>query len=243
MDSLTGNNHMLNNIADAYVFILNYENKRRGVDRKSRLFFSTECYLILCTEKYFKNTESQDDRKKALFKQMKKEMTNAEVTTSNNIQLVFFPVVLPGHYYLLCVNFLEGTLDVIDNRFLPPKIYFEDKYGDETTKMLKAFGEFYQEVDKKSDIVSSYETRNLNMKWKSNKNNHDCGVFLLKHMKTYEGQYGKQWNSGLEKDNFEQMKRLRVEYCWKIITSEINEERKRVMKIAKKWSKKNKIDI
>ena len=66
---------------------------------------------------------------------------------------------------------------------------------------MKAFGEFYEEIDNKSAVFSTFETRNIEMKWKSNANNHDCGVFLLKHMETYEGQCQKQWNSGLEKDN------------------------------------------
>ncbi|XP_021737068.1 uncharacterized protein LOC110703595 [Chenopodium quinoa] len=126
---------------------------------------------------------------------MRKEMTNAKVTTFNNFQLVFFPAVLTDHYYLLHFNFMEGTLDVIDNMILSPNVSVEDKYGDDFTKM---------------------------------------------HMETYEGQCQKQWNSGLEKDNFEQMKRLRVEYCGNIITSEVNEERKKVLKMARKWSKINK---
>uniref|UniRef100_A0A803MF38 Ubiquitin-like protease family profile domain-containing protein n=1 Tax=Chenopodium quinoa TaxID=63459 RepID=A0A803MF38_CHEQI len=151
---------------------------------------------------------------------------------------VFFLAVLPDHYYLLYFNFMEGTLDVIDNMILSPNVSVKDKYGYDFTKMLEAFGEFYE--DKKSAIIFTYETRNVEMRWKSNQNKHDCGVFLMKHMETYEGQCQKQWNSGLEKDNFEQMKRLLVEYCGKIITSEVNEERKRMLKMARKWSKINK---
>ncbi|XP_021775469.1 uncharacterized protein LOC110739309 [Chenopodium quinoa] len=85
--------------------------------------------LIRCTKKYFKSNERQDDRMKALFDRMQQEMTTAEVTSFKSIQLVFFPVVLPDHYYLLCVNFVEGTFDLIDNRFLPPNIPFQNKYG------------------------------------------------------------------------------------------------------------------
>uniref|UniRef100_A0A803MR24 Uncharacterized protein n=1 Tax=Chenopodium quinoa TaxID=63459 RepID=A0A803MR24_CHEQI len=43
--SLIEDNHMLNNVVDAYVCLLNFENKRRGVDKKSRFFFTTECYF------------------------------------------------------------------------------------------------------------------------------------------------------------------------------------------------------
>uniref|UniRef100_A0A803LIQ0 Ubiquitin-like protease family profile domain-containing protein n=1 Tax=Chenopodium quinoa TaxID=63459 RepID=A0A803LIQ0_CHEQI len=153
--SLIEDKHMLNNVVDAYVCLLNFENKRRGVDKKSRFFFSTECYLICCTEKYFKSNERQDDRMKALFDRMQQEMTTTEVTSFKSIQL------------------------------------------------LNAFADFVHSIDSniKSDFVSSFKTRNLSMSWKSNKNKHDCGVFLLKHMETYEGESVKQWNSGLELDN------------------------------------------
>ncbi|XP_021775964.1 uncharacterized protein LOC110739794 [Chenopodium quinoa] len=243
--SLIEDKHMLNNVVDAYVCLLNFENKRRGVDKKSRFFFSTECYLICCTEKYFKSNERQDDRMKALFDRMQQEMTTTGVTSFKSIQLVFFPVVLPDHYYLLCVNFVEGTFDLIDNIFLPPNIPFHNKYGNYHRLMLNAFADFVHSIDSniKSDFVSSFKTRNLSMSWKSNKNKHDCGVFLLKHMETYEGESVKQWNSGLELDNFDQMKKLRVEYCGKIITAEVNEERNKVIRRSKKWSKENKMDI
>uniref|UniRef100_A0A803N721 Ubiquitin-like protease family profile domain-containing protein n=1 Tax=Chenopodium quinoa TaxID=63459 RepID=A0A803N721_CHEQI len=157
--SLIEDKHMLNNVVDAYVCLLNFENKRRGVDKKSRFFFSTECYLICCTEKYFKSNERQDDRMKALFDRMQQEMTTTEVTSFKSIQL------------------------------------------------LNAFADFVHSIGSniKSDFVSSFKTRNLSMSWKSNKNKHDCGVFLLKHMETYEGESVKQWNSGLELDNVDDL--------------------------------------
>ena len=47
--SLIAHNHVLNNIVDAYTYILNMENKRRGVEKVNRFFFTTEIYVCLLT--------------------------------------------------------------------------------------------------------------------------------------------------------------------------------------------------
>ena len=39
------------------------------------------------------------------------------------------------------------------------------------------------------------------MPWRSLSNKNDCGVFLMRHMQTYEAEDAEKWECGLEKDN------------------------------------------
>lgn len=36
------------------------------------------------------------------------------------------------------------------------------------------------------------------MKWRSNKNIHDCGIYVLKHMECYHGEKESEWDCGLK---------------------------------------------
>lgn len=68
------------------------------------------------------------------------------------------------------------------------------------------------------------------MKWMTKQNGTDCGVFLMRHMETFNGLDG--WNCGLEREGkaqMNQLRELRSKYAVKIITHEINEKQQEVM--------------
>lgn len=74
------------------------------------------------------------------------------------------------------------------------------------------------------------------MKWRDATNKTDCGVFLMRHMETYEGQRLEDWQVGIPVKNQEKvLNRLRVEYCAKILTHNINELREKVIEDSKNW--------
>ncbi|KAL2901056.1 Tumor necrosis factor ligand superfamily member 12 [Bienertia sinuspersici] len=130
---------------------------------------------------------------------MKKEMKHAQVNTLEKVDLVFFLVVASGHYYLLCINFMKGSLELIDNRLLDNNISF-----------LRAFATFYatfQSTKNKNmfEEICNFKTKTLKMKWRSNDNYDDCGVYLLKHMQTYHGEKDIEWENGLQLNNVDQI--------------------------------------
>lgn len=78
----------------------------------------------------------------------------------------------------------------------------------------------------------------MRMKWRDSSNKIDCGVFLLRHMETYEGQLLEEWQAGIPtcvKNQEKVLNRLRVEFCAKILTHNVNQLREKVIEDAKKW--------
>ncbi|KAL2900038.1 Basic form of pathogenesis-related protein 1 [Bienertia sinuspersici] len=142
---------------------------------------------------------------------MKKEMKHAQVNTLEKVDLVFFPVVASGHYYLICINFMKGSLELIDNRLLD-NISFVQKHKNHPRTLLRAFVTFY---------ATFHSTKNKNM---SNDNYDDCGVYLLKHMETYHGEKDIEWENGLQLNNVDHIMKLRVEYCGKIMSHKEKKE-------------------
>ncbi|KAL2922751.1 Argininosuccinate lyase [Bienertia sinuspersici] len=143
MWSLAESNHILDNIVNAWAYLLNVENKRRSPESSNRFFFTINAFVILCTDTYFHSKASLEERQEILFGIMKKEMKHAQVNTLEKVDLVFFPVVASGHYYLLCINFMKGSLELIDNRLLDNKISFVQKYKNHPRTLLRAFATFY----------------------------------------------------------------------------------------------------
>ncbi|KAL2931175.1 putative manganese-transporting ATPase PDR2, partial [Bienertia sinuspersici] len=58
------------------------------------------------------------------------------------VDLVFIPIVASGHYYLLYINFMKGSLELIDNTLLDNKISFVQKYKNHPRTLLRAFATF-----------------------------------------------------------------------------------------------------
>ncbi|KAL2924893.1 putative indole-3-pyruvate monooxygenase YUCCA3, partial [Bienertia sinuspersici] len=143
--------------------------------------------VILCTDTYFHSKALLEERQESLFDTVKKEMKHAQV---NTLEKVFFPVVALGNSYLLCIKFMKGSLELIDNRLLDNKISFVHKYKNHPRTL---------------------------MKWRSNDYYDDCGIYLLKHMETYHREKDIECENGLQLNSVDQMEKLRVEYCGKII--------------------------
>ncbi|KAL2901589.1 Protein E6 [Bienertia sinuspersici] len=107
--------------------------------------------------------------------------------------------IASGHYYLLCINFMKGSLELIDNRLLDNKIPF-----------LRAFATFYATFHSTKnknmfEEICNFKTKTLKMKWRSNDNYDDCGICLLKHMETYHGEKDIEWGNGLQLNNVDQI--------------------------------------
>ncbi|KAL2944185.1 Sentrin-specific protease 7 [Bienertia sinuspersici] len=164
---------------------------------------------------------------------MKKEMKHAQVNTLEKVDLVFFPIVASGHYYL--------------HRLLDNKISFVQKYKNHPRTLLRAFATFYATFHSTKnknmfEEICNFKTKTLKMKWRSNDNYDDCGVYLLKHMETYHGEKDIVWENGLQLNNVDQMKKLRVEYCGKIMSHKENKEHHSMQIKARKGQKNTQID-
>lgn len=55
-------------------------------------------------------------------------------------------------------------------------------------------------VKKATDLAKAPITR-LEMKWRTEKNQFDCGIYAIRHMETYKGNGVRGWESKLLTDN------------------------------------------
>ncbi|KAL2942714.1 Neutral protease NprE [Bienertia sinuspersici] len=84
------------------------------------------------------------------------------------------------------------------------------KYKNHPRTLLRAFATFYATFHSTKnknmfEEICNFKTKTLKMKWRSNDNYDDCGVYLLKHMETYHGEKDIEWENGLQLNNVDQI--------------------------------------
>lgn len=89
----------------------------------------------------------------------------------------------------------------------------------------------------KGAVVRNMDPKRLQMPWRDSINKLDCGVFMMCHMESYEGQAVKEWDCSLRKGDLEQLCTLRRQYLHTLCTTEINEHRVSIMKRAVEFEK------
>jgi hypothetical protein len=75
----------------------------------------------------------------------------------------------------------------------------------------------------------------LKISWATSNNFTDCGVFLMRHMEMYFGSKGVKFDCGFPKNEKEKKKKidnLRIKYACRMLTSETNIHREKVIKEA-----------
>ena len=69
----------------------------------------------------------------------------------------------------------------------------------------------------------------MKVRWNTNNNHVDCGIFAMRHMECYMGQPDENWSCDLPIESGEQvvkLRRLRHRYAAKILSHEMNEKSK-----------------
>ncbi|WOH14840.1 hypothetical protein DCAR_0934365 [Daucus carota subsp. sativus] len=135
----------------------------------------------------------------------------------NDVDLIFFSMTVSDHHYLLCFNIKKPSFEVIDSSALQPD--FDAKYQ---YMVLKNHS-------KVKDIASLVPVR-LEMKWRTEHNHIDCGLFVMRHMEHYQG-VSKNWDCGLAvegKVQDQQLDVLRTRYAHQILLHECNKQKHHV---------------
>nr|GMD93493.1 uncharacterized protein LOC109158392 [Ipomoea batatas] len=140
-----------------------------------------------------------EKKKQNFYERMTYEIERLQNLDINDVDLIFFPVLRHGHYFLICINAKASKLEIIDNKSLVRGVTMKDKYGDCTTLLVTALKEYlalgssalFWKVDELTEEV-------VDMSWKESENYIDCGLFVMRHMETYKGTL-KKWNPGFKK--------------------------------------------
>jgi len=78
----------------------------------------------------------------------------------------------------------------------------------------------------------------MKIRWHTNNNHVDCGIFAMRHMECYMGQPDENWSCDLPNESGEQvvmLRRLRHRYASKILSHEMNRHSKMNLEQATKF--------
>ncbi|KAL8214532.1 hypothetical protein R6Q57_003981 [Mikania cordata] len=130
-----------------------------------------------------------------------------------------------------------------------PKVIFIDnsafddydaKYLGRSKHLKNAFVTYLESIShKEAKNVKMSKIVRFKMPWRTSHNHVDCGVFLMRHMETYQGNDEKEWDAGfaLEEDKLQkrQLVDLRRKYAAKILLHDVNEAKNVVLSEMKNY--------
>ncbi|XP_021744226.1 uncharacterized protein LOC110710262 [Chenopodium quinoa] len=207
MKTLGDDVEVTNCVIDGWARFLNHKKPR------NKIYFSTVLHHIMCTNRVCREGSSMKTRINAFIERIDNELKLNKIDSIVGYKQVFFPVSTSQHFFLLCVNHIEDKIHIIDNRKLPKKVSVQAKYEEQPKMMLKGLAEYmkhlgYQDAKRIEDYTVVLEK----MKWRSNNDYTNCGVYMMKHMETFTADPNESWICDLKPNNVEQIRKLRLQY-------------------------------
>nr|GLL27242.1 uncharacterized protein LOC109158994 [Ipomoea trifida] len=86
--------------------------------------------------------DGKKKKKQNFYERMTYEIERLQNLDIKDADLIFFPVLRHGHYFLICINVKASKLEIIDNKSLVRGVTMKDKYGDCTTHLVTALKEY-----------------------------------------------------------------------------------------------------
>ncbi|MFS7986942.1 putative Ulp1 protease family catalytic domain, papain-like cysteine peptidase superfamily [Helianthus anomalus] len=164
------------------------------------------------------------------FANMIKVLEEEQVASFKEVDLLFIPVLQSDHFYLVCFHMKKCQIAVIDNNSLYDDS-FDLKYRGWPEKLRHLVTDFmltHGVVGGRK--MHKVRISRLKMSWRPVDNKVDCGIFLMRHMETFEGSSLRCWRCGFVKEvncgQKEQLDELRCKYATKILLHYLNARRK-----------------
>ncbi|KAJ0933732.1 putative papain-like cysteine peptidase superfamily [Helianthus annuus] len=162
---------------------------------------------------------------------------------------LIFPILERGHYYLVCFDLKNLAITVINNMHpseSPVKVVDDDDFFLKSTpmKVKDVVVKYLKRVrhPRCYDIAARHLVR-LEIGWATIGNNEDYGIYTMRHMETWMGIIEDRWEVGFPTDMAKaktKIAQLRKKYAAKLITSEANKHRERILKEAYQYADVNK---
>ncbi|PWA95352.1 ulp1 protease family, C-terminal catalytic domain-containing protein [Artemisia annua] len=129
-------------------------------------------------------------------------------------KMVFFPIISSDHYYLIVFNIEKGNDVIIDNS--ESDATYDGKYKDiyELVKGVFLMYLMTYQHSKQQLMMKDFKPKILKMRWRTKEEKTDCGVYMMAHTESYEGETAvTKWKIGLldekHKGHREQLDNLR----------------------------------
>uniref|UniRef100_A0A169WNP9 Ubiquitin-like protease family profile domain-containing protein n=1 Tax=Daucus carota subsp. sativus TaxID=79200 RepID=A0A169WNP9_DAUCS len=213
-------------VVDAFCHILNMNEMYKAEQSPLRLFVPHHVTVYVLRHS---NSEEEEQHFKKFVRDFDDVLAAYDHIKFNDVDLIFFSMTVSDHHYLLCFNIKKPSFEVIDSSALQPD--FDAKYQ-QIPQNIRNFLVRYMVLknhSKAKDIASLVPVR-LEMKWRTEHNHIDCGLFVMRHMEHYQG-VSKNWDCGLAvegKVQDQQLDVLRTRYAHQILLHECNKQKHHV---------------
>ncbi|PWA95445.1 hypothetical protein CTI12_AA050540 [Artemisia annua] len=214
---------------DMFTKVLNHAEKYRD---PKKLMCKVFCDTSLMREWDVQSLDNKNLDVKVAADKFIKGMTGILRTTVYgslaNVDLVFFPIIQGGHFFVVCVHLKRKEIHVLDNMLYGGE-NVSDRYGGLVDFLVARFEDFLSNDGHPAQGFLRYADRQLLRLGCMTKNNVvDCGVFAMRHMETYlfGGEYDDLCEFRREgRDQQHQLDELRKKYAAKILLCDINEKK------------------
>ncbi|GJX60660.1 RNA-directed DNA polymerase, eukaryota [Tanacetum coccineum] len=160
-------------------------------------------------------------------------------------------------------SMFDGTLDSDDAKlksfYNQVKAQFEGNDGGLTLEGLTCPASYDSKYKQVCDLLKKLFARHLKLyghirlskiakvkqtipklKWNTKANFHDCGIFTMLYMETFNGRPAANWDCGLPVElqlQRDMLRRLRFKFATKILLHEINVHAEKMLELAKDFDK------
>ncbi|GJY43445.1 peptidase C48, SUMO/sentrin/Ubl1 [Tanacetum coccineum] len=184
------------------VKVLNYEERiiADGKDLRRR-YFPTNAVLL--------NEEKDQVKEYESFENLIKNQMNAAGSKKKmkDVEFAFFPTVADdGQYYVIVFNFLKVTAVILDNQKDDDYIKYKEVFDLVKVLFLKYLQKHQHPCVEK--LSNDKQAKVLKLKWKTEKNKIDNGLYTMMHMELYQGESATNWKTDIKfsKDNKDEEK-------------------------------------
>ncbi|CAI9265856.1 unnamed protein product [Lactuca saligna] len=180
-------------IVDCWAAFLNKMEKYKDESSLSRFFFDTTIVI----EDILNELKSEDMKCRLIGTLLRIYTKKFDVKPSfRDVALVFFRIVDDGKYYLLIFDLRSSLYYIVDH--VKRRGTLERKYGMIPNLVKKLFCNYLtSQHHPMAKTLTFKAARVINISWLVEKSGTECGIYLIRHMETYMGEYEGRWECGL----------------------------------------------
>ncbi|PWA39314.1 hypothetical protein CTI12_AA573110 [Artemisia annua] len=224
-------------IIDAWRIILNDEEKVRNKATGLRYVY---CNTTMLRHSMVEDGKDLMKRTKEFDDNLHSVLEIAELKDLNDVTMM--TEIGSNHYYAICFNLNKGDIDILDHVDNGLE-NISDRYQDYATGLIDTFINYLKR--KKHPKITEFLKKNprlVKIKWKTNYNDVDSGIYVMRHMETYLGNEVFCHTLYKHKATLKgQLKMLRAKYLAKILLKDVNVNKKELIKAAEAfWIMKGK---
>ncbi|KAM0050759.1 putative Ulp1 protease family catalytic domain, papain-like cysteine peptidase superfamily [Helianthus debilis subsp. tardiflorus] len=187
---------------------------------------------------------SEDNRIIEFTTNMNAVLAGTEPKSFKGFKMVFIPILTGDHYFLLFFNLSTTQILIIDNIEGDAGL---ERYKENVEKMISTFCQYLSQIQPGvAKKLRTTEPVRLKFPWQTRYNGIDCGIFLMRHMETYNGTSVKEWRCGFSAERNikgevlgnqeKEIEDLRKKYISKMLLSDVNTARVDVEREVKEFA-------